>query len=90
MFDFTNPQTLNGAYAGVGFDYVIWKGGIADLIVGAEYQHIWIDRSQQGSSQEAFDPNGSNARLVSGNEDIVRAKLSLKFNPFGGPMVAKY
>jgi outer membrane immunogenic protein len=89
-FDFSNRRTHDGAYAGVGFDYVIWKGGFVDLIVGAEYQHIWIDTNFHGSSVDAFAPLGANGRNIGGDEDLVRAKLSLKFNPFQGPVVAKY
>jgi outer membrane immunogenic protein len=84
VFDFTNGASQNGYYAGAGFDYAIWKGGFADLIVGAEYQHIWINSAVQGSSIEAFNPAGLNARSLGGSEDMVRAKLSVKFNPFAG------
>jgi len=91
VFDFTNGARQNGSYAGAGFDYVVWKSGFADVIVGAEYQHIWINSAVQGSSVDApaFSPAGPNARSLGGNEDIVRAKLSLKFNPFGGPVAAR-
>lgn len=57
-FDFSNRRTHDGAYAGFGFDYALWKGGLADLIIGAEYQHIWIDTAFHASSADAFAANG--------------------------------
>jgi outer membrane immunogenic protein len=88
-FDFSNRQTQNGSYAGVGVDYVLWKGGFADLIVGAEYQHIWINTNFHASSADGFAPLGINGRNIGADEDLIRAKMSVKFN-WGGPVVAKY
>jgi outer membrane immunogenic protein len=88
--DFTNSSRLHGAYVGAGLDVAVWKGGFADLIAGLEYQHIWLSNTTQGSSLDAFNPGGVNARSVSGNQDILRLKLSVKFNPLGTPVVAKY
>jgi outer membrane immunogenic protein len=88
-FDFSNRQTQGGSYAGVGVDYVLWKGGFADLIVGAEYQHIWINTQFHASSADGFAPLGINGRNIGADEDLVRAKLSVKFN-WAGPVVAKY
>jgi outer membrane immunogenic protein len=90
QFDFSNRRTHDGAYAGVGFDYVAWKGGFADVIVGAEYQHIWIDTAFHASSADAFALLGINGRNIGGDEDLIRAKVSVKFNPFGASVAARY
>ncbi len=82
-FDTSNTVTQGGAYAGAGLDYAVWKGGIADLIAGVEYQHIWINSAFHGSSFDNFAANGVNGRAIKANEDLVRFKLSLKFNPLG-------
>lgn len=89
-FDFSARRTHDGAYAGVGFDYALWKGGFADVIVGAEYQHIWLDSRFHASSVDAFAVGGINGRNIRGDEDLIRAKLSVKFNAWGGPVVARY
>jgi outer membrane immunogenic protein len=82
VFDTSNAVTQGGAYAGAGLDYAVWKGGVADLIAGVEYQHIWIGSVFHGSSADNFAANGVNGRAIKANEDLVRFKLSLKFNPF--------
>src|SRR5215469_8442592 len=40
QFDNTGAQHRDGWYVGFGVEYVVYKGGWADLIAGAEYQHL--------------------------------------------------
>jgi len=79
--------TSTGWYAGVGFDYMMVRMPTADLIVGVEYEHIDLGSKALLSS---LDP--SLDRTVSAKEDIVRGRLTLKFNwwpgsptPYGAP-----
>jgi outer membrane immunogenic protein len=74
-----NGQTWNwGWYAGAGFEYMIHKGALVDVILGAEYQHWEVD------SERAFclNPgcniaNGADYHLAASG-DLVRARLTIK------------
>lgn len=79
----------DGYFAGVGFEYAL----MPNLILGAEYQHVWLDTKRH------FDDLFGGCCVVTpetrdmrGDLDIVRVRLSYKFNPFvsAGPVVAKY
>jgi outer membrane immunogenic protein len=73
----------NGWYAGGGFDYMVYKGTLADVILGVEYQHYDV------GSQNAFCFNpGCNGATgwdfdLSGKGDIVRARLTIKTQGYG-------
>jgi hypothetical protein len=54
---------------------MIWKGPFADLIGGIYYQHIWLN------DREDLDANGVIHRMKA-DTDIVRGRLSMKFNPW--------
>jgi len=76
-FDFTTTHRQNGYYIGGGVEYAL-----ADhLIVGLEYQHVDVGTAFQASSADAFNtsPPGVNGRNIDGKEDIVRARISVKF-----------
>jgi len=81
--DFT-AQNQNGWYAGGGVEYMLIKGSVVDVIVGLEYQHVDFGTASTLSSFDNFQPSppGVNGRNVDAKEDIVRARLSLKWNPF--------
>jgi outer membrane immunogenic protein len=91
-FDPTSVRHDNGWYAGVGFEYMLLKGPLVDVIVGAEYQHIDLGTKLYLSSLDGFFPcpPGVNCRNIGATEDLVRARLSLKWNPWVVPVVAKY
>jgi outer membrane immunogenic protein len=66
----------HGWFAGAGFEYMIHKGALVDVILGAEYQHFDV------SSERAFNdvtivgaPNTFDQSAVG---DIVRARLTIK------------
>jgi outer membrane immunogenic protein len=92
IFDNTS-QRYAGWYAGVGFEYMLLRGVLADVIVGAEYQHIDLGTKLHLSTQldgGLACPPGVNCRNIGATEDLVRARLSVKINPFHtGVVVAK-
>lgn len=71
-----------GYYVGGGVDYLLSK----DVIVGVEYEHVDLGSVCAISSADSgitnCSPGGSNERVLSAKEDIVWAKLTLKFNPW--------
>jgi outer membrane immunogenic protein len=73
----------NGWYAGGGFDYMVYKGPLADVILGVEYQHYDV----RGQQAFCFNPgcnvaNGFDYDL-SAKGDIVRARLTIKTQGYG-------
>jgi outer membrane immunogenic protein len=66
----------NGAYVGVGLEHVLFRGGFADIIAGADYQHIWLN------DKGDVNQNGVTHNLKA-DVDIARFRLTAKFNPFG-------
>ena len=86
QFDQAGARHQNGWYVGFGVEYVVYKGGWADLIAGAEYQHLDFGTEVERSPLDGFAscPPGVNCRAVSATEDIVRVRLSAKVNnPWG-------
>ena len=83
FFDFTQAR-YHGWYVGGGVEHVVYKGTLADLIVGLEYQHIDFGTKLHLSSLDGFTscPPGVNCRNIAAKDDILRARLSLKWNPF--------
>ena len=73
----------NGWYAGGGFDYMVHKGPLVDVLLGLEYQHFDV------GSKNAFCvnpgcgvPTGADYDLGA-KGDIVRARLTIKTQGFG-------
>jgi outer membrane immunogenic protein len=87
-FDFTSAGVYRGWYAGVGVEYVALRGQFVDVIVGAEYQHIDLGTRLHLSTLDGFSPcpPGVNCRNIGLTEDLVRARLSLKWNAWGAPV----
>jgi outer membrane immunogenic protein len=92
-------STFNGAsrnndgwYAGGGFDYMVHKGSLVDVILGVEYQHYDV-RSQNAF---CFNPSCGAATGwdydLSSKGDIVRARLTIKTQGYGwwGPSWGTY
>jgi outer membrane immunogenic protein len=65
--------THGGWFAGGGVEYAV----VSNAIVGVEYTHIRADSKQQASPPILRDD-----RVVGMDIDTVRARLSIKFNPF--------
>ena len=75
----------DGWFAGGGFEYMVHKGALVDVVLGAEYQHFDL------RSKNAFT-NATFGGLFDFNHDavgdIVRARLTIKTQGYGwwGPM----
>jgi outer membrane immunogenic protein len=73
----------NGWYAGGGFDYLVHKGALVDVLLGVEYQHFEV------SAEPAFCLNPGCAVLsvrdfsLSATGDLVRARLTIKTQGYG-------
>ena len=78
---FSGQSRNNGWYAGGGFEYMVHKGPLVDVILGAEYQHFDV------RSNSAFTDNtivGSpNTFDQDAKGDIVRARLTIKTQGYG-------
>jgi outer membrane immunogenic protein len=82
----------DGWFAGGGLEFMVHKGALVDVILGAEYQHIDL------RSRNAFT-NAALGNVFDFNHDavvdVVRARLTIKTQgwgwagPYGGPVVAK-
>jgi outer membrane immunogenic protein len=82
-------QTWNdGWFAGAGFEYMVHKGALVDVILGAEYQHFDV----RDKTAFCFSGNCNPATFIDFNQgaqgDIVRARLTIKTQGYGwwGPM----
>jgi outer membrane immunogenic protein len=76
----------DGWYVGFGVEHVVYKGSWADLIIGAEYQHLDFGSQLELSSLDGFAPcpPGVNCRVVSATDDIVRVRVTAKINSIFG------
>jgi outer membrane immunogenic protein len=80
---FNGASRNDGWYIGGGFDYMVHKGPLVDVILGVEYQHYDV------SGQNAFcfnpscnGPTGWDFDLSS-KGDIARARLTIKTAGYG-------
>jgi hypothetical protein len=72
----------NGWYAGGGFDYMVHKGPLVDVILGLEYQHYDV------SGKTAFCATACNPLTIADYDlnakgDLVRARLTIKTQGYG-------
>jgi outer membrane immunogenic protein len=72
-----NGQTRNqGWYVGGGFDYMVHKGPLVDVLLGLEYQHYDV------GSKTAFCVTSACNNLadydLSAKGDLIRARLTVK------------
>jgi outer membrane immunogenic protein len=93
VFTFGEGASRNdGWFAGLGIDYMIHKGSLVDVILGAEYQHWDVDSKQAFclSAAGCGTRTGADYNLAASG-DIFRAKLTIKYNPwYSAPVYAKY
>jgi len=73
----------NGWYAGGGFDYMVHKGSLVDVILGVEYQHYDVS----GQNAFCFNPSCGAATGwdfdLDSKGDIFRARLTIKTQGYG-------
>jgi len=82
----------NGWFAGAGIDYMIHKGSLVDVILGAEYQHWDVEGKRAFCFNLGCTPVSGADYDLSAHGDIFRAKLTIKYNPWASasPVYAKY
>jgi outer membrane immunogenic protein len=83
-FTVQNGQTRNsGWYAGGGFDYMVHKGSLVDVILGVEYQHYDVGTTNATLClNPACTPTGADYSLGA-KGDLVRARLTIKTQGYG-------
>ncbi len=68
----------SGWYAGGGFDYMVHRGALVDVVLGVEYQHFDVS----GSPAFCVNPGCAVASVrdfdLSARGDLVRARLTIK------------
>jgi outer membrane immunogenic protein len=80
---FANGASRNdGWYVGGGFDYMVHKGPLVDVILGLEYQHYDV------SGKTAFCATACNPLTIADYDlnakgDLVRARLTIKTQGYG-------
>ncbi len=75
----------DGWYIGGGVEVLAGRLSFADVVLGLEYQHIEFETVAHAAALAIND------RFMTPQIDIVKARLSLKFNPFGSrPVMASY
>ena len=75
----------NGWFAGIGLDYVLFQGMLADFVLGDEYQHFDLEQKYGLKCNPVvcmFQPHQS--FLHSANGDIARVHLTIKTHDWGG------
>ena len=80
----TAPSRNNGWYAGGGFDYMVHKGALVDVLLGLEYQHFDVGSHNCVLLQPGLQsvPTGADYDLGA-KGDIVRARLTIKTQGYG-------
>ena len=87
---FPSGQSWNWGWSvGGGFDYMIHKGALVDVILGVEYQHWEVD-SERALTCGFRLPSGLRSLLPSFRDydlgasgDLVRARLTIKTQGWG-------
>ena len=78
----TAQSRNNGWYAGGGFDYMVHKGALVDVLLGLEYQHFDVQFNNAFCFNPACNCNASDYDLGA-KGDIVRARLTIKTQGYG-------
>jgi outer membrane immunogenic protein len=88
----TGHSWNQGWFAGAGFEYMVHKGALVDVILGAEYQHFDLQEKDGFHCPPGCPPIGPVPQHINFSHnatgDIVRARLTIKTQGFGwwGPM----
>jgi outer membrane immunogenic protein len=78
---FSGQSRNDGWFVGAGFEYMVHKGALVDVILGAEYQHIDLEDKRAftefplGGFDDSFN--------LKATADIVRARLTIKTQGWG-------
>jgi len=77
-------RNVNGAsrntgwYAGGGFDYMVHKGPLVDVLLGLEYQHYDVGSKNAFCFNPGCNPGTGWDEDLSAKGDLVRARLTIK------------
>ena len=80
---FNGASRNSGWYAGGGFDYMVYKGPLVDVILGVEYQHYDVESENAFCFNPACNPPTGWDENLSAKGDIVRARLTIKTQGYG-------
>jgi len=75
---FNGASRNNGWYAGGGFDYMVHKGPLVDVLFGLEYQHFDVGSKNAFCFNPGCNPGTAWDEDLSAKGDIVRARLTIK------------
>jgi outer membrane immunogenic protein len=67
-----------GWYIGGGFDYMVHKGPLVDVILGLEYKHVDLDSAHHVPAFAANNPANTNRHDIDARMDIFHARLTIK------------
>jgi outer membrane immunogenic protein len=73
----------NGWYAGGGFDYMVHKGSLVDVILGVEYQHFDVRGERAFCVNPGCGPGTDADFDLASKGDLVRARLTIKSQGYG-------
>jgi outer membrane immunogenic protein len=79
--NFNGASRNDGWYVGGGFDYMVHKGPLVDVILGLEYQHYDVGGKTAFCVTAAC--NNINDFDLSAKGDLVRARLTIKSQGYG-------
>jgi outer membrane immunogenic protein len=78
---FSGQSWNDGWFAGAGFEYMVYKGPLVDVILGAEYQHV--DLRDKRAFTEVPLVGFDDSFNLKATADIVRARLTIKTQGWG-------
>jgi outer membrane immunogenic protein len=73
----------NGYYIGGGFDYMVHKGPLVDVLLGVEYQHYDVNGQRAFCGLPGCGAASSADYDLSSKGDLVRARLTIKTQGYG-------
>ncbi|HEY1338328.1 MAG TPA: hypothetical protein VGF59_12495 [Bryobacteraceae bacterium] len=80
---FIGASRNDGWYAGGGIDYMVHKGPLVDVILGAEYQHYDVGGRRAFCINPGCSPATGGDYDLGATGDIVRARLTIKTHGYG-------
>ena len=75
---FNGASHNTGWYAGGGFDYMVHKGPLVDVLLGLEYQHYDVGSKNAFCFNPSCNPGTGWDEDLSAKGDLVRARLTIK------------
>ena len=73
----------SGWYAGGGFDYMVHRGALVDVVLGVEYQHFDVSAEGAFCVNPGCLPLAVRDFALSAKGDLVRARLTIKTQGYG-------